>query len=156
MKKICALFLCSSLILLSAGCSSNKTRVAEGGIIGGVVGAAAGGIIGHQMGRGSEGAAIGAATGAAAGLLIGSQINKPQTAANTQGTQATQSVQPGANLNQMSMQQVVDLSKQGINEDVIIDKIRLSNSKFILVPADIEYLKKEGVSGKVIAEMQSK
>ncbi|RYD40699.1 MAG: hypothetical protein EOP85_13820 [Verrucomicrobiaceae bacterium] len=38
---------------------------------GGLLGAAAGGIIGHQSGRGLEGAALGAAAGGTAGGLYG-------------------------------------------------------------------------------------
>ena len=43
---------------------------------GGLAGAALGGIIGHQSGKGLEGAAI----GAAAGGLIGNQVGKKQDA----------------------------------------------------------------------------
>ena len=43
----------------------------RGAVTGGLLGAAAGGIIGHQSGRGLEGAAIGGATGAGAGALYG-------------------------------------------------------------------------------------
>jgi hypothetical protein len=54
----------------------------------------------------------------------------------------------------MAVQQIVDLSKQGVNEEVIIDRIRLSNSKFNLATSDIDYLKQQGVSQKVIDAMQ--
>ena len=147
MKKILALILCSAMVLLTLGCQSNKTRVAEGAVIGGVLGAAAGGIIGHQSGHGGAGAGIGAAAGALTGALVGSQIKKPGAA---QGAQTPQ----GPNPNQMSIQQIVDLTKQGVNEAVIIDRIRLTNSRFSLTPADIDYLKQQGVSEKVIVVMQ--
>ena len=42
-----------------------------GTVLGGLGGAAVGGIIGHQRGRGLEGAAIGAGLGAASGNVIG-------------------------------------------------------------------------------------
>jgi hypothetical protein len=54
----------------------------------------------------------------------------------------------------MSIAQIVELTKQGVNEDVIIDKIRLTNSKFNLSADDLNYLKQQGVSQKVIAAMQ--
>ncbi len=44
----------------------------QGAVGGGLVGAAAGGIIGHQSGRGLEGAAVGGALGVLAGALFGS------------------------------------------------------------------------------------
>jgi hypothetical protein len=84
--------------------------------------------------------------------LVGSQIQKQP--AQQQSTQAQQQNQAALNPNQMSLQQVVDLAKQNINEDVIIDRIRLSNSKFNLTPADVTYLQQNGVSEKVIKVMQ--
>ena len=150
MKKICALFLISSLVLLAAGCQNTKTHATEGAVIGTVLGAGAGYGIGTAAGHhGAEGAAIGAVTGALAGALIGGQMNKPG-----QGQQAQGTTSQGANPNQMSLQQVVDLSKQGVNEAVIIDKIRLTNSKFSLSASDVDYLKNNGVSQKVIDVMQ--
>jgi outer membrane lipoprotein SlyB len=116
-------------------------------VIGGILGAGAGYGIGTAAGHhGAEGAAIGAVAGALGGALIGGQMNKKDK--TTQG-------QLAANPNQMSLQQIVDLSKQEINESVIIDKINLSNSKFNLTAADIDYLKQQGVSQKVIDAMQA-
>ena len=147
-KTIGLLFLCLSRLALTVGCESNKSRVAEGAVIGGLLGGAAGGIIGHQSGHGGEGAGIGIVAGALTGALIGSQIEKhkadPNYAAAT----------PGANPNQISLQQIIDLSKQGAHEDVIIDKIRLTGSKYSLSAQDIDYLKQQGVSLKVINAMQ--
>lgn len=143
MRKAFLVFACFSLILLSAGCETNKTRVAEGGVIGGVLGAAAGGIIGHQSGHGGAGAGIGLAAGALTGALIGSQIDKP-------------GAQTAVSSTQMTMMQVVDLTKQGVHEDEIVDKIKLTNSKFNLTPNDIAALKQQGVTQKVIDAMQGK
>jgi hypothetical protein len=148
MKNILVIVLVLSLALVSLGCESNKTRVAEGAVIGGLLGGAAGGIIGHQSGHAGEGAGIGIAAGALTGALIGSQIEKHK--ANPNYAAAS----PGANPNQMSLQQIIDLSKQGVHDDVIIDKIRLTGSRYVLTAQDIEYLKKEGVSQKVLNAMQ--
>jgi uncharacterized protein YcfJ len=148
MKKVLAFILCGGLIFFTAGCQSAKTRATEGAVIGGVLGAAAGGIIGHQSHHGAEGAAIGAAAGAIGGAIVGSQIEKPPDSSSS--TAATQTANP----NQMSIAQIVELTKQGVNEDVIIDKIRLTNSKFNLSADDLNYLKQQGVSQKVIAAMQ--
>lgn len=126
------------------GCETNKTRIAEGAGIGGAVGALAGGIIGHQSGNGVGGALIGGTVGAGAGALVGSQINKPTTT-----TQATQT--PA----QLTMQQIVDLTKQGVSSDDIIAKIKASNPKYSLTADDIDYLRKQGVSQRVIETMQS-
>ncbi len=147
MKKLLVIIIIAAIGLLTVGCQNTQTRATEGAIIGGVLGAGAGYGIGTATGHhGAEGAAIGAVTGALAGGLIGGQMNKNKNAG--QGTQG------GVNPSQMSMQQIVDLAKQGVHEDVIVDKIRLSNSKFTLTQADLDYLKEQGVSQKVINAMQ--
>lgn len=147
MKKLAIIIVCLPVAFITTGCKNTKTRAVEGAIIGGVLGAGAGGIIGHQGHHGAEGAGIGAAVGAVTGAIIGSQIEKPNQAAT---------VNPASNPNQMTMQQIVELSKQGANENVIIDKILLSNSRFNLNDADITYLKEQGVSQRVIDAMQGK
>jgi len=50
----------------------------RGAATGALLGAAAGGIIGHQSGRGLEGAALGAGAGGATGALIGNEQDKRQ------------------------------------------------------------------------------
>lgn len=155
MKGIQAVILSMAVMLFATGCQNAQTRAGEGAVIGGLLGAAAGGIIGHQSGHGGEGAGIGAAAGVLTGAIVGSQIPKQgQTAqAPVQNAQSTQSAN---NPNQMSMQQIIDLTKQGVNENVIIDKIRLTNSKFSLTGDDYSNLKQKGVSQKVIDAMQEK
>ncbi|MCM8819201.1 MAG: glycine zipper domain-containing protein [Candidatus Omnitrophica bacterium] len=144
MKK--AMLLAVILSITFLGCQTTKTRAVEGSVIGGVLGAGAGYAIGQATHHGAEGAGIGAAIGAISGAIIGSQIEKPQS--NPSTTQYTY------NPNRMTIQQIVELTKQGVDENVIIDRIHLTNSKFNLTPEDIEYLRKEGVSARVIAQMQ--
>jgi 5'-3' exoribonuclease 2 len=69
MKKTCSslLALAVSTTLVSCGGPNSQT----GAVIGALGGAAAGGIIGHQSGRGLEGAAIGGALGAVGGAVVG-------------------------------------------------------------------------------------
>lgn len=150
MKKICLILACIFLVSLSIGCQTNQTRVGEGAVIGGLLGATAGGIIGHQDRHGGEGAAIGLAAGAVTGALIGSQIQKQPGGAPQQQAQPAQYNNPS----QIPIQQVASMAQQGVNEDVIIDKIRLSNSRYNLSQSDINYLKENGVTQKVISAMQ--
>ncbi|HSJ02833.1 MAG: glycine zipper domain-containing protein [Verrucomicrobium sp.] len=56
--------------VLMASCASGP-NAQTGTVVGGLGGAAVGGIIGHQSGRGLEGAAIGGALGALGGNAIG-------------------------------------------------------------------------------------
>ena len=67
------------LITVSALCAFALSNCAQptgpntqrGAVTGGLLGAAAGGVIGHQSGRALEGAAIGGAVGAGAGAVHG-------------------------------------------------------------------------------------
>ncbi|MFA5008908.1 MAG: glycine zipper 2TM domain-containing protein [Candidatus Omnitrophota bacterium] len=159
MKKV-LFVLCGFFIMCSYGCESNKTRVAEGAVIGGLLGGAAGGIIGHQSGHGGEGAGIGIAAGALTGALVGSQINKPQAQVQPQelpaNAQPPQATQPIVQAGQLSLQQIIDMSKKGLKDDEIIKEIHATNSKFNLSEEGINHLKKEGVSQNVISAMQGK
>lgn len=56
-------------VMMSSCASGPNART--GTVVGGLGGAAVGGIIGHQSGRGLEGAAIGGALGALGGNMIG-------------------------------------------------------------------------------------
>lgn len=70
-------------VAMAAGftsCHSYGPNTKAGAAIGGLGGAALGGIIGHQSGHALEGAAIGAAGGAAAGGLIGSSMDDREAA----------------------------------------------------------------------------
>ena len=135
---IAIVFLC---FVLFVGCESMGEKTKGGALIGGIVGAGAGGIIGHQSGHGGEGAAIGAAVGAISGGLIGNQIDKNDQEAKT------------TNPNHLGILQIVDMASQGVPDDVIIDEIRRTNSSYNLTSETITYLKENGVGDKVIDEM---
>src|SRR5678816_733798 len=66
----------AALILLAgAGCSSmNKTQ--QGAVIGAGAGGVVGAVVGHAAGSTATGAIIGAAVGGAAGAIIGHQMDK--------------------------------------------------------------------------------
>jgi len=146
-KKTKALLLSFAILFAGAGCQSSPNRTGEGALLGGLLGAGAGTIIGNQSrdrdkGR-TQGALIGGVVGALGGALAGSQMSR-------QPQQQTQAVDP----NQMSIQQVLDLASQGVHEDVIVDRVRMSNSRFSLSQSDVDYLKNQGVTQKVISAMQ--
>lgn len=72
MKKLTICILSGITALALSNCAApTGPNTQRGAVTGGLLGAAAGGIIGHQSGRGLEGAAIGGATGAGAGALYG-------------------------------------------------------------------------------------
>lgn len=130
-----------SFVLVVSGCESMGQKTKSGALIGGIVGAGAGGIIGHQSGHGVEGAAIGAAVGAISGGLIGNQMDKSD--------QKAQAV----NSSHLGMLQIVEMASEGVPDDVIIEEIRRTNSEYNLTSETITYLKENGVGDKVIDEM---
>jgi len=141
------------LIASQAGCASSPNRAVEGSVIGGLLGAGAGAIIGNQghdrdQDR-TRGALIGGAVGAIGGALAGSQMQK-QPAQQQTPAQAQQAANPS----QITVAQILDMTRQGVHEDVIVDRIRLTNSKYALTAADADYLRSNGVSQKVLMEMQ--
>ena len=144
MRKYVHLFFFAVWILSACGCAENQTRVAEGAGIGGLIGAAAGGIIGHQHRYGGKGALIGGAVGAATGALVGAQVKKNKT--------TTPTTQP---VSHVTLQQIVDWTKEGLLSDEIISRIQASNSTYSLTADDLSYLRKQGVSERVIETMQA-
>ncbi|MCU0666557.1 MAG: glycine zipper domain-containing protein [Candidatus Omnitrophica bacterium] len=146
MRKVLSVLSVGIFVLVLTGCEGNKTRVAEGAGIGGLLGAAAGGIIGHQSGHDAGGALIGAAVGAAAGGAVGSQIEKP-------AAKDAMASAPAVSVGQMSILEVIDLAKSKTPDDIIIDKIKKTGSKFNLKPEDVTYLQAQGVSQAVIDAM---
>lgn len=70
MQKVHMLFIL--IILIMSGCTSTQ----KGAAVGGLSGAALGGIIGHQSGDGVKGAAIGGAIGTVGGMLVGEKLEK--------------------------------------------------------------------------------
>jgi len=123
------------------GCESMGEGTKKGAGIGAVTGAAIGGIVGHQDGHGWEGALIGGAAGATAGGLIGNQMDK--ASAQGQG-------------DYLSITQIVTMAKDGVPDDVIIDEIDRTKSKYNLTSETITYLKNNGVGDKVIDVMLGK
>lgn len=150
MKKGNKMAMVACVGLVACGCQGAQTRAGEGAVLGALIGAGAGSIIGHQSGETGEGAAVGAAAGILAGGLIGSQIQKDEAPAPPRRPATPQAV----NSQQLSLQQVAELARAGVHEDVIIDRLRLTNSVYSLGASDVEYLQQQGVSSKVIAHMQ--
>jgi outer membrane lipoprotein SlyB len=76
MKKFQMFLLAAACSVGMVSCDSYGPNARMGTALGGLGGAAVGGIIGHQSGRGLEGAAIGGALGAGTGALMGSAADQ--------------------------------------------------------------------------------
>ena len=62
----------AAIVITAIGCTTTQ----KGATLGGLGGAAVGGIIGHQSDHGVEGAAIGGAIGAVGGMIAGEKMDK--------------------------------------------------------------------------------
>jgi hypothetical protein len=136
---------CSLLPLAGLfGCSSlNNTE--NGTLAGGAIGAGTGAIIGNATGHTAGGALIGGAVGALSGGLIGHAADQQEKRAEERAAQARA----------MALNDVVSLTQQHVSDTVIINQIRSSASIFYLSGAEITWLKQNGVSDRVIMEMQA-
>ena len=151
MKHLIIFFVCIALLVSVVGCQSMGKKAKTGTLVGALGGAGLGGIIGHQSGHGAEGAAIGGAVGALTGGLIGNQMDKNAQQTQSASYSATVTTSQG-----MTLQEIVDLVGKGVHEDVIIDRIRLANTRLNLSETDITYLRDNGVSEKVISELRTR
>lgn len=149
----------ASLLTLVSPASAQSHR-SGGAALGGVAGAIAGGIIGHQNDETPEGALIGGAIGAIAGGVLGNA--KDHQAARDQHyqyriwRQQQQLNQQHArrDMGLVTMNDVVRLSRSGVSESVIINHIQNRGVERRPETHDIISLHQQGVSETVITAMQ--
>ena len=133
------------------GCASDS-HTDQGAVVGGLLGAGTGAIIGHAMGNTGAGAAIGAGVGALSGAAIGhgqDEIEAKNRALIAQ--QLGRQVNAGA----VTPKDVIDMTRAGVNEDLILNHIRVHGMAAALQPQDLIYLQQQGISPRVIATMQA-
>lgn len=145
------------LVPLAAGCST-LTGTEAGALGGGAIGTAAGLAIGAATGNPKTGAVVGGLAGAGIGGLAGhaadekekKEVIQAQAVANAEAQAAAQQ-----QAQMLGLTDVVRLSQQGVDPDVICEQIRNTRSVFQLSTSDIEYLTACKVDPRVIRAMQS-
>ena len=144
LKKSSILVLTIGAVLIT-GCES---KTGSGLLIGGASGAALGGIIG-----GGEGALIGGAAGVIAGGLIGSFLdNEDQKKLKERSPQTYRRIE---NKEQLSVNDIIALSKIDLDDDKIIKLIQKTDSSYILNSYQMKKMRQSGVSDVVIDYMKS-
>ena len=132
-------------VLLVSGCQSmNNTE--KGALTGGGVGAVAGGLIGSATHHTGAGAAIGAVTGGLIGGAVGNDMDKEK---------AKQERIAAAEARQLNITDIATMAQQHIGDGIIINQIRSTGSVYHLSTDEIVWLRQQGVSEGVIAEMQA-
>ena len=132
-------------VLLVCGCESmshTDRGVLGGGVLGGAIGALAGG-----PRHAGTGALIGAGTGAVVGGLVGNSADKEEKA--RAAAIAATFAGPA------QLQEIAGMAQNHISDAVIISQVRNSGLVYRLSGEDINYLKSYGVSDPVIMEMNA-
>lgn len=138
--------------LLGTGCSTmNQTE--KGTLAGGAIGAGVGTLIGSATGNPKTGAVVGGLLGAGTGAIIGNEADRKddETRQVRQATaeQAYRDDQP------TRIRQIIELTQNGQDETVIINHIKANRMTFVLSVEDLNTLKANNVSSRVIATMQA-
>jgi hypothetical protein len=133
-------------LLCTCGCAGmNNTQAGAvgGGAIGAGIGALAAGPR-HAL----PGAAIGGLLGAGTGALVGhAEDNAEKRAADAR---AAALANPP-----LSLEQIAQMAQNHTSDYIIINQIRVSGSIYQLTADQINWLKAQGVSDAVVAEMQA-
>lgn len=130
-----------------------QTRTREGVAVGGVAGAIAGGIIGHQNDETPEGALIGGAIGALAGGLVGRSQDDAIARENYYRQQAYQQRQQQMR-SAVSLSEVVEMARSGLSDSLIVNHVNSRGVLRRLETTDIISLHRQGVSENVIDAIQ--
>jgi hypothetical protein len=137
-------------LLVTAGCMSPQGRTdytATGALIGGATGV----IIGSMSRDPRAGVVVGGAVGAAFGGLVGHSMDEAQEAElRAQAPKTLERVEQGS---QLRVEDVKALVQAGISDELIIDQIQNSKTIFHLTTVNIIDLKNTGASDLVIDYM---
>lgn len=138
--------------LLQTGCSTmNQTE--KGVLGGGAIGAGLGTLIGSASGNPKTGAVVGGLLGAGVGGMIGNDADRK----DEQDRQVRQSAADQAYRDDQPSRiaEIIDLTRQGQDETVILNHIRNNRMTFVLSSNDLNTLRTNNVSPRVIAAMQN-
>ena len=150
-RTLFAILFVLSLCLFNTGCQTGRPNTTAGAMLGGATGGILGSAIGSPNGNSEEGAIIGALAGGLTGATIGNQADQAEfrqrQAANERAAIARQAA--------VTLDQVVQMSESGLNEELIINQIKTQGMATPVSTNDLIQLKNYGVSDSVIRQMQS-
>jgi hypothetical protein len=131
-----------------------QNDTAVGAVAGGGVGAITGALIGGKK-NGEGGALIGAGVGALTGGLIGKSVDNADQRQFAAGVAATQQANAQVAAMAVTNYDLVEMTRAGVSEDLIISTIRTRGGRFDLSPPQLIALKQQGVSDRVVMAAQS-
>ena len=133
--------------------SSNNAAQRSGGI----AGAVAGGLIGDNNGEAGAGAAIGGVVGAVTGGLLGNAADKEAALIQQERMYQQQELQQqqfAVTQSAVSPTDVINMTRSGLSDSVIINQINQRGVQQTLQVPDIISLHQQGVHELVITAMQ--
>src|SRR5436853_1036156 len=168
LKAAAVAVLAGAMGISSVGCES---KAQTGALIGAGGGALVGGAIGSlSHSRAGAGAAIGAGVGALGGYLVGNEADKKDQKARDAAARDSartsnsnyngyQSSPPPRNATAtqsgVTRDDVIRWTKDGVKDEVIIDRIERSGTAFRLTAADENALRDANVSEEVLRSMKN-
>jgi uncharacterized protein YcfJ len=164
-KSAAVAVLAAAMGMTSMGCES---KAQTGALVGAGGGALLGGAIGSlSHSRAGAGAAIGAGVGALGGYVVGNEMDKKDQktrdasaahSARTARADDSQSPPPrntATPADGVTRDDVIRWSKDGVKDEVIIDRIERSGTAFRLTAADENALRDANVSDEVVRAMKN-
>jgi hypothetical protein len=126
---------------------------ASGTFLGGAMGAITGAVIGGRKHAGQD-ALIGAGVGAITGNLLGRSKDANDERRAAQGAAAVGQMNQQAVAMAVTDSDLVQMTRAGINEDVIISTMRSRGTRIDLSPQSVIALRQQGVSDRVVMAAQ--
>lgn len=126
---------------------------ASGTFLGGAMGAITGAIIGGKK-HGGQDALIGAGVGAVTGNLLGRSKDRQDERRAVAGAAAVGQLNQQAAAMAVTNYDLLQMTRAGISEDVIISTMRSRGARIDLSPQSLIALKQQGVSDRVVMAAQ--
>jgi hypothetical protein len=131
-----------------------QNDTAAGAVVGGGLGAITGAVVAGRKDRG-PGALIGAGVGAVAGGLLGKSQDNADARVAAAGSANVAQANAQAAAMAVTNYDLVEMTRAGCSEDLIISTIRSRGSRCDLSPNGLISLKQQGVSDRVVIAAQS-
>ena len=141
------------LVPLIGGCAG-ASHTAEGAGVGALLGTGTGALLGSATGNTGAGALLGLGAGTLIGGAIGNENDRREKESLVQAKNEAEA--KAGHGTPLGMTDVIQLARQNMGDEVIINQIRSTNSTFQLSTEDLRSLKENGVSDRVIVEMQNR
>lgn len=150
----CVAIATACLVPLAASAQVQQQR---GATLGGLTGAVAGALIGDKNGEAGAGAAIGGVVGAVTGGLLGNAADKEAALIQQERMYQQQELQQqqfAVTQSAVSPTDVINMTRSGLSDSVIINQINQRGVQQTLQVPDIISLHQQGVHELVITAMQ--